>query len=281
MDTTGTCTGCGAALAGAGCCSTCGTRAGAPAPPASGAPAPPPPADGPAPPRAVTFPWGAAQPPPPRPSSGGPARGPGPGPGPGGRYCMRCGTALEGERFCRTCGTAAGTAAPPPPPPLVVAVPSQARTLAVGCIVAGAGLVVGPFLPWARITAPLVGTLTKSGIEGGDGWLSVAAGVVVAFAGWSLLGARPAASARILVILGALAAGGLALFEYADISNRFSDIRASLDTTPSVFGVSASDLVNVGYGAGLHLIAASAAAALVLGLCLPGRTTPPAPGMST
>jgi hypothetical protein len=53
------------------------------------------------------------------------------------------------------------------------------RKLGVGaCLV----VVVGAFLPWAKLTT-ILGSLTKSGIDGGDGWISAGAAAlsIIAF----------------------------------------------------------------------------------------------------
>ncbi|MGH9152618.1 MAG: hypothetical protein ACRD03_09520 [Acidimicrobiales bacterium] len=182
-------------------------------------------------------------------------------------YCLGCGTALGSDHFCSACGTAAGSVPATGTPPAPSA-PTD-RNVPVACILAGAGMVLGAFLPWVKITAPFVGSMTTSGIDGGDGWVAVVAGLVVAFAGWSVFSGSVTSTARSLVLIGAVVAGGLALFEYADISSRFAEVRSDMDAEGSVFGVSPSDLVDTAYGAGLHLITASAAAAFVLGLRLP------------
>lgn len=197
------------------------------------------------------------------------------------RFCAGCATPLGGAAFCTNCGTPAGqapTLASSPSSPVAVGDPateSRARTLAMLCILAGAGMAVGSFLPWIKVTAPFVGTVTKSGIEGGDGWFSVIAGGVVAFCGLTVLNRQQSGAAKGVVILAALVAGILCVYEYSDISSRFADVRSQLDSSGSVFGVSASDMVATAYGAGLHLIAGSAVLAFIVGLQLP--STPPEP----
>jgi hypothetical protein len=86
--------------------------------------------------------------------------------------------------------------------------PSQRRMLGGILAIVGGGLIVlGAFLPWVKATAAFVGTITRSGMEGGDGPIFLAAGFVIAGIGlWCVL-ARPTL-APALLILGGLAVGG-------------------------------------------------------------------------
>jgi len=106
----------------------------------------------------------------------------------------------------------------------------------------GAGcLAAGSFLPWAKVIAPFVGTVTKSGIDGGDGWLTLAAGAVIAL----LVGQRRAP--RFVVLVGALALA-LVIYEIADIRHKFAGVN--------------SEFVSTSIGGGLYLCGLGAAAAV-------------------
>jgi hypothetical protein len=135
----------------------------------------------------------------------------------------------------------------------------QRRTLGgVLAILAGALIVLGAFLPWVKATAVFVGTITRSGMEGGDGPIFLGAGIVIAALGlWSVMG-RPAA-APVLLILGGLAVGGLTLLEYNDVSERVGGL--------------GSDLATASVGAGIWSLFAGATASLVAGLILVGQMT--------
>jgi hypothetical protein len=140
---------------------------------------------------------------------------------------------------------------PPPPAPPSSDIPAVAWAMLVG-----AGLlIVGSFLPWLKATAPLVGTLTKSGTEGSDGWITFGIGVVVAIQAAQVIQKR-SATRRMAVelVLVALLVGGIAFYEFRDISHRFADIKAQ------------TDLVTTSYGVGLYCIVAAAVALLVGGL---------------
>ena len=127
--------------------------------------------------------------------------------------------------------------------PTATSRPSQAGGIAA--ILGGAGLILGSFLPWAKVSAPFIGTITKSGMEGGDGIFSLAAGVLAVLLGITLL-SRPHVATRIVLLLTGMGGVALALFEANDISHRFADARAQ------------SDLVVPTYGAGLWLIGVAA-----------------------
>jgi hypothetical protein len=140
--------------------------------------------------------------------------------------CKHCGEFLAGE------STAVAVRTDPRVP-----------TAAIGAtIAAGAALVVASFLPWATIRAPFVGQLTKSGMEGGDGIISLALGVLAAALGFARLAGRR--HRALFVGLVGVAALALAVFEIADVQSHFADIHASAD----------GDLVITSVGAGLWVM---------------------------
>lgn len=110
-------------------------------------------------------------------------------------------------------------------------------------IIGAAAMGVGAFLPWASITAAFVGTISKSGIDGGDGWGFVVFAVLVAVGAVNGLPWMPA-------IFGGL---GLALgiYEAVDINNRIGDV---------------ADLATASIGLGLWLCIAGSVAAIVAGV---------------
>lgn len=143
----------------------------------------------------------------------------------------------------------------------LVAVPAPPRPATASGILAlvGAGaLAVGSFLPWATITAPFVGTVSRSGMEGGDGWMSVIVAVVAGLVGLRLLSSPPAGAQRVLLALGGVAGLGLALFEFNDISRRFADAKAAMDSEGSFFGTDPSEMIATSFGPGLYLLALGA-----------------------
>jgi hypothetical protein len=127
-------------------------------------------------------------------------------------------------------------------------------------IAGGLALVIGAFLPWVTISAPFIGTLSKSGIDGGDGWITLALGATLAVFGFRVLkdqGTLPFAAG--LVVAGI--AGAMTLFEMTDVSNRISDVRDAAD------GMTSAHI-----GVGLWLSAAGVVAAVVAVLQSRGMT---------
>jgi hypothetical protein len=57
-------------------------------------------------------------------------------------------------------------------------VPGATMTLLGGVLI-----VLGSFLPWLTATAPLVGTMSRNGMEGGDGIITLILGVVTILIG--------------------------------------------------------------------------------------------------
>ena len=140
----------------------------------------------------------------------------------------------------------------PPPAPAVPVVP--VRTAGAWWLIAGAGAaIVGSFLPWATITAVFVGTINKSGVQGGDGWISIALAVPLLVFGVRAarsLGAVPVGWSIVL----ALVLGAFAVFEVSDASNKVSAANAAVN------GYGHADV-----GFGLWLVIIGAVATLVGG----------------
>src|SRR5262245_20666262 len=57
-------------------------------------------------------------------------------------------------------------------------------------IAAAAAIAIGSFLPWATVSAPLVGTISKSGVQGGDGIVSLVGAGVLALLAFIAIGSR-------------------------------------------------------------------------------------------
>jgi hypothetical protein len=96
-------------------------------------------------------------------------------------------------------------------------------------LLAGAGFVVaGSFLPWAKITAVLVGTITKSGTDGGDGWLTILLAVPLAIFGFRRVSAAKTAIPRVPSLGFALALGALTVFEIQNATSRVNTANAAV-----------------------------------------------------
>jgi hypothetical protein len=120
-------------------------------------------------------------------------------------------------------------------------------------VVIGGGIlaVVGSFLPWITATSPLVGTVARTGLDGGgDGVISLVAGVALVVIGLIYLSTgwpsyEALIGAGVLVVV-------FAVHEYNGVTDRI----AGLPTA-------AAALVQV--GAGIYAIGAGGAAAAVGG----------------
>lgn len=136
---------------------------------------------------------------------------------------------------------------------------AQRRMLGgIMAIAGGLLFALGAFLPWVKVTAPFVGSLSVSGMEG-DGIFFLVGGLLIAVLGlWSILGSPKAAP--VLLILAGLGFGGLAFFEYNNVSGGIGDID--------------SDFALASMGAGIWTLLAGAVATVVAGFTLNGQMSP-------
>lgn len=85
---------------------------------------------------------------------------------------------------CKHCGEFLTDLPSSAPQPSKAQVRPETRLLGIGSVAADALLIVGSLLPWITVTAPLVGTVSRSGLDGGgDGTILVILGVVLAILG--------------------------------------------------------------------------------------------------
>jgi len=211
------CGGCGTALdEGAAFCNQCGARAEAMA-----VPAPPPP---PAPPEESLA-------------------------------CGNCGqTVTSADKFCPACGApgpaadaaarerwraaqspGGGVVTPPTAGGPAEAAKSAGKLILVGAVAAA----VGSFLPWAEVEAGFFGSLSVSGTDGGDGYISLVLAGIAALLGYKALTSGNAPGRSGPVIVGLLTAG-LFLFEIADLESRSAeaaDVSDGLVTASPAIGL--------------------------------------------
>ena len=158
-------------------------------------------------------------------------------------FCPQCGTERSGFlRYCRSCGfdydatgANAGGATQPSPqaatssqaattrPPIVPSPPMAGRNWTasnIGLIAAGAALAVAPFLPFITVTAALVGSLTRNGVElvGAEAFFLCLFGALLAATG--IQRAAGSSVGRALPVVSALAAAGLTAWYYSQVSER-------------------------------------------------------------
>jgi hypothetical protein len=86
-------------------------------------------------------------------------------------------------------------------------------------------LIVGSFLPWVEASGPFIGTIIRSGMDGGgDGIFFLAGGVVIGALAIGLQRAKnPTRTANVLGLLTFLAAILLVL-EWSPTADRLSDV---------------------------------------------------------
>jgi hypothetical protein len=122
-------------------------------------------------------------------------------------------------------------------------------------------IVLDSFLPWLTATAPFVGTISRNGMEGGDGIITLILGVVTILIGVSQLTATrlPALLQRSSIITGIIT-GAVEIFDYVDVQRRIEDVKEQ------------TELVSASVGAGIWTLIVGAVLAIVGGVVV--RTMP-------
>lgn len=141
------------------------------------------------------------------------------------------------------------------PQPAPAPRPSQAGLVAAA---AGGALILGSFLPWGTVSAPIVGQVSMSGTDGSDGWVTVFLGVLLAAYGLAVRARRLPAAVDVFAALAGLGAIGWAgwhIWELQEISDK---MQASMAQTiaDDEFGIAASFAAASQFkiGAGLWLL---------------------------
>jgi hypothetical protein len=143
---------------------------------------------------------------------------------------------------------------PPPPAPSGLmrnpVVPGATMTLLGGVLI-----VLGSFLPWLTATAPLVGTISRNGMEGGDGIITLILGVVTILIGVTELTATslPTLLQRSPIVTGAITVI-VAVINYLNVQQRIEDVREE------------SELIAASVGAGIWTLVVGAVSAIVGGV---------------
>ena len=166
-------------------------------------------------------------------------------------YCPRCGKEALGAQFCSSCGTDLGLSAAPVAPTAAVA-PRAVPWGGILIVAGGALAVLGSFLPWLSVTAPLLGNVTRSGLDGGgDGIITLVIGAVLALLGVALiLRSGSARRAVIGTVLTSLVLGVVAVMDIGDVQTRGILMETSLATEGNMF----ADAVAFSVGMGLYVI---------------------------
>jgi hypothetical protein len=111
-------------------------------------------------------------------------------------------------------------------------------TAGIVAIVGGALLAVGSFLPWAEVSGSGE-SVTAKGLDGSDGYITLAAGLIAVVTGLLMLRGTRRAVAVVAVLVG-LVGGGLALYDALTAKDSVLDAAAE-ELAPS-FGVSADQV---------------------------------------
>lgn len=132
--------------------------------------------------------------------------------------------------------------------------------MALVTLLGGVLLALGSFLPWITATAPFVGQFSKSGMDaGGDGFVTLFGGFLAgALAVFMLQTSETTRAQGVVLVLTALACGGVVALDYNDVQGRVAD---------------AGELVAVQTGSGLYAcgIGAALVAAASLMVLVPPR----------
>jgi hypothetical protein len=165
-----------------------------------------------------------------------------------------------------------------------IGAPSPARSVRtqlnrVGLAMALLGalaLLVSPFLSWADFDF-VVGTVSKTGIDAGDGWITVVLALAVAAAvvwGWR---AGPARVTALALGAAGILAAALTAVELATVRDRFGDVHRTVQGAVEDItgGLVSADPVSKSIGGGLYISAAGAllvlAGALTVGVAVRRR----------
>ncbi|MGY4900431.1 hypothetical protein ACWEEK_33270 [Micromonospora aurantiaca (nom. illeg.)] len=109
-------------------------------------------------------------------------------------------------------------------------------------------------MPWAKISAPILGTMTVSGVDGSDGWITAGLGLAMAvYAGLTLRGQRMPIAVPVLAGLSALGLLGIGVWKIAELQSKEADMRASMSGRDDPLGIgkamSAATQIRVGFRA--------------------------------
>ncbi len=196
-------------------------------------------------------------------------------------FCRHCGHGLTaGDLFCESCGgpvalpsvgaiafdilatgghgPEAREAAMPSRPSQVDSENSNGRVSTASpldgyLLVAAAALViVGSFSPWIKATAVLVGTVTRTGADGGDGWIAILLAVPLAIYGIRKLTTNHVPIPGRLSLLFSVILGALTVYEISDAARRARDANQAFQ------GVGHASV-----GVGLWMLAVGTASAVV------------------
>ena len=163
---------------------------------------------------------------------------------------------------------------------------------AILAIAGGALLAIGSFLAWAEVSGS--GTsVTASGTDGTDGWITFASGLVVLAAGAILMRGSGRRALAIVAIVAALIGGGVGLYDALTAKDRVLDDAA--EELAGSFGGTAEEVralldqaidageIGISISLGLYIVIAGGALGMIGGvMAMRGAAAAPAvPAMSS
>lgn len=154
--------------------------------------------------------------------------------GAGVEFCPNCGAAATGASFCPKCGRDLRSEPATGGQPLAPRVPTGAtdalKWSGAVVLIGGCLAVLGSFLPWISATAAFVGTISRSGLDGGgDGIITIGAGIIIALHGIALL-IRKSGNARAVrasAVVFALVLGAVAVLDINSVNERVATVNSS------------------------------------------------------
>jgi hypothetical protein len=151
----------------------------------------------------------------------------------------------------------------------------SAPLAAILAIAGGALLAIGSFLAWAEVSGS--GTsVTASGTDGSDGWITLVAGLIVLAVGATLLRGGGKRGLAVLAIVAALVGGGVGLYDALTAKDRVLDDAA--EELAGDFGGTAEEVralldqaidagqIGISLSIGLYLVIAGGALGVVGGV---------------
>ena len=182
-------------------------------------------------------------------------------------YCTVCGNWLDRRwRACPTCGNrlaAADTA------------DRRERVAAIVALAGGAGLVVGSFLPTARINVPLGTSETRWGMQSGRGVPTLILGLIALAVGYMAIAERRTRGNRFTLSLVGLLGLGSVIFQRVAVSSRVNALKSQAAIARNLTAAQLKAAPpSSSYSIGLYLIIVASVVLIGAAIALPRQIAP-------